>query len=115
MLTYHATSKDNQSVLSLDGVLTIYSVAQAQRELPAKLAKRKVQALDLSGVEELDTAGVQFLLWLKREATSRGVELSIVNHSPSVVEVLDLLALTAAFGDTILLSPAPSSRSQHGS
>ncbi len=115
MLTYHASQKDHQPILSLTGVLTIYTVAQARQEIPARLAKRKAQVLDLSGIEELDTAGAQLLLWLKRDASSRGTELALAHHSPAVVEVLDLLRLTAAFGDTILLSPPSPSRSHHGS
>jgi anti-anti-sigma regulatory factor len=60
--------------------------------------------LDLSGVEELDTAGVQLLLWLKQEARRGGYACTLVNHSPAVVEVLDLLKLAGTFGDPILLA-----------
>jgi len=115
MLSFHDSQKDHQSVLSLRGALTIYTVSQARQEIPARLAECKAQVLDLSGIDELDTAGVQLLLWLKHEAASRGTELTLAHHSPPVVEVLDLLRLTATFGDTILLSPTSASRSQHGS
>ena len=114
MLSYHGTHHDGQPALKLKGDLTIYTVAEARREIPARMAKHKSKVLDLSGIAELDTAGVQLLLWLKRDVTSQGSTLAIANHSPAVVDVLDLLRLTAVFGDTILLSPSGAG-SRHGS
>jgi anti-sigma B factor antagonist len=108
MLTYHATKHDGQPSLRLTGVLTIYTVAEARSELPARMTKHGAQVLDLSGIEELDTAGVQLLLWLKRDMAARGSALALTRHSPAVVEVLDQLKLTATFGDPILLSPSAS-------
>lgn len=108
MLTYHVTQHDGEPSLRLAGALTIYTVAQARDEIPAHLAKHGARVLDLSDIEELDTAGVQLLLWLKRDLAAKGTTLALVRHSPAVVEVLDLLKLTAAFGDPILLSPSAS-------
>lgn len=108
MLTYHSTKHDGQPSLRLTGVLTIYTVTQARSEIPARMAKHGAQELDLSGLEELDTAGVQLLLWLKRDMAGRGTVLALTRHSPAVVEALDQLKLTAAFGDPILLSPSAS-------
>ena len=115
MLAYHASKNGKQPALALSGALTIYTVAEARREIPVRLAKRKSQILDLSGIEELDTSGVQLLLWLKRDAASRGEGLSLIHHSSAVADVLDLLRLTATFGDTILLSPTSPSGGRHGS
>jgi len=108
MLTFHSAHHDDQPCLKLKGALTIYSVAEARKEIPARMAKLKALVLDLSGIEEMDTSGVQLLLWLKRDATKRGSALALINHSPAVLEVLDLLKLTTAFGDPILLSPSNS-------
>ncbi len=108
MLTYHATHVNGQPALKLTGVLTIYTVAEARHEIPARMDKHKAHVLDLSGLEELDTAGAQLLLWLKREAANRGSALALAHHSPAVVEVFDLLKLTATFGDSILLAPSAS-------
>ena len=113
MLSYKSIKIDKQPVLALSGPLTIYTVASARQEIPARLAKSKAKALDLSGVDDLDTAGAQLLLWLKRNEAHLGSELVMVHHSPAVVEVLDLLRLTATFGDTILLSPSAEG-SHHG-
>ena len=106
MLTCHTIQHDCQPGLKLAGVLTIYTAAQARDEVPAQMARHGARFLDLSGVEELDTAGVQFLLWLKRDMARTGSELKLTGHSPAVIEVLDLLKLASAFGDPILLSPS---------
>ncbi len=108
MLTYKPTHPNGQATLQLTGALTIYTAAEAKAEIPARMAKAGTQTLDLSGVEELDTAGVQLLLWLKREAANQGKALVLAHHSPAVLEILDLLKLTATFGDPILLSPSAS-------
>lgn len=50
--------------------------------------------LDLSNVEQIDTAGVQLLLMLQREAESRSCPLSVVAPSKSVREVFGLLGLS---------------------
>lgn len=108
MLTYHTMHSEGQPALRLTGDLTIYTAAQARRDIPSKMDKHGAQILDLSGVDEMDTAGVQLLLWLKRESADRGVRFSLIHHSPSVLEAFDLLRLAATFGDPILLSPTSS-------
>jgi anti-anti-sigma factor len=108
MLTFHASHHDGQASLRPAGALTIYTVAEARREIPWRLQKHHAQCLDLSAVEELDTAGLQLLLWLKRDAAARGINLVFVHHSEAVVDVFDLLKLTAVFGDPILMSPSAS-------
>lgn len=108
MLSYHASHHDGQPSLKLTGALTIYTVAQARQEIPARLLKHHAQVLDLSALEELDTAGIQLLLWLKRDEAGRGNTLAFAHHSAAVVEALDLLKLTGLFGDPILLSPSAS-------
>ncbi|WP_005037984.1 STAS domain-containing protein [Holophaga foetida] len=99
--------KDNgHEILQLSGDLTIYSAAEARHELETHLSQHPTLVLDLSEIDELDTSGVQVLLWLKREAAARVGALSLVRHSPAVVETFDLLHVTGIFGDPILIGPA---------
>lgn len=93
------------TTLKAQGELTIYHAAEAKAALHAALAGPGALELDLSGVSELDTAGVQVLLWAKREAAAQGVQLPFLHHSPEVLEVIDQLNLAGAFGDTLVLSP----------
>ena len=50
--------------------------------------------LDLSAVQDIDTAGVQLLLMLKREAGTRGCPLMIAAPSAPVRELFDLYGLS---------------------
>jgi anti-sigma B factor antagonist len=54
--------------------------------------------VDLSGVSELDTAGVQLLLIAKRTALARSKQLRLVGQSSAVVQVLETFNLVAYFG-----------------
>jgi anti-anti-sigma regulatory factor len=55
-------------------------------------------------VQELDSAGVQLLMLLKKEAESHGKALHLVNHSPAVIEVFQLLDLAGHFGDPMVIT-----------
>jgi anti-anti-sigma factor len=94
--------------LQLEGELTIYAVAEARARLDEALDQGPGLQLNLAGVEELDTAGLQLLVWLKQEARRRGRTLTLFAHSPAVLEVFDLLKVAGLFGDPILLAPNPS-------
>ena len=107
MLTIQETKRKGHCELRLSGELTIYAAAEAKARLgPYLEAAAEPLELDLSGIEELDTAGVQVLLWLKREAERKHRPVCLASHSQAVIEVFDLLKVAAVFGDPILLSPA---------
>ncbi len=95
----------NRNVLKLSGELTIYHVTEARTRLGEELAAHPDLEVDLSGIEELDTAGAQLLLWLKREGKTRGGAIPFAHHSPAVLEVIDQLNLAGVFGDTLLIAP----------
>jgi anti-sigma B factor antagonist len=99
-------SEGDRRILALAGELTIYAAADLKRDLEAALEEGDLE-LDLGGVEEADTAGIQLLLWLKGEAHAKGRNLVYSRHAPAVVEVMDLLGLAGQFGDPILIAPTP--------
>lgn len=102
------STADGAPVLRLEGELTIYEAAEARDQLGAELDLRPALHLNLAGLKELDTAGVQLLVWLKQEARRRNRTLALSAHSPAVVEVFDLLQVASLFGDAILIAPSPS-------
>lgn len=88
----------------LEGEVTIYHAA-AQKELllGALAGCGGTLELDLSAVTEIDTAGLQLLMLLKRTAVRQGHELRLIGHSPAVLEVFDLVNVAGTFGDPLLI------------
>lgn len=86
-----------EPVLSIVGELTILTAGDVKTALLVALEGTDELTVDLSGVTELDTAGLQVLLLAKREAA--GVAKTVRFRSPSEV-VMTILAITR-------LSPDP--------
>lgn len=91
--------------IAIDGELTIYNAAEWKERLYEPIARGDSLELELSAVQELDTAGLQLLIMAKKEALARGQALHLCNHSRAVVEAFELCDLAAFFGDPILLQP----------
>lgn len=81
--------------MQVSGDLTIYEVQQAHEQLMGLLpGDAQAWQLDLSGVTELDSAGVQLLMAL-HTALSLEQPATVLAASPSVLELAGLLALDA--------------------
>ena len=94
-------------MLYADHDLTIYH-AQAikQRWLEAFNHSEGELRLDLSHVAEIDTAGLQLLWLLRREARAAGRALNIVAVSPAVADLLAFCRLTGDFAAPVVAEPA---------
>ena len=96
-------SEQNGSV-RLQGELTIYHAAEIKQPLIAKLETTRDLEIDLSGIVEIDTAGVQILILLKKEADRLGKTLRLAAHSQAVVEMMNLYNLAGFFGDPLIIT-----------
>lgn len=94
---------DDVTRISLDGEMTIYRAADLKVTVLEALRKTRVLEIDLSAVTELDTAGLQVLMLAKQSAAAEQRELRLVQHSPAVVEIFEMLDLVAFFGDAVLI------------
>jgi anti-anti-sigma factor len=90
--------------LAIEGELTIYTAAQQKPKLLSFLKKAKQLEINLAGVSEIDTAGLQLLILIKREAAQAGKSLNFVMHSKAVLETLELANLIGTFGDQVVLA-----------
>lgn len=79
--------------IRVDGELTVQVAGEYKAALLTALAATDALVLELSGVSELDTAGLQLLLLLKREAGPLGKTVRLSDPSKAVLEVLDLARL----------------------
>lgn len=93
-----------QHCLTLTEDLTIYNALALKEELLAAIKEHKTIELDLSQVGQIDTAGLQLLIFAKREATQLKKEMRIVAHSKAVQEIIDFCNLAADFGDPVVIS-----------
>lgn len=104
-----AERQKDVATLRVQGEMNIYRAADLKPMLLEPLADGATLEVDLSGVTDLDTAGLQVLMLAKKTAQTKGGELRLVAHSPIVVDVLELLNLSAWFGDPLVIPPSPSS------
>lgn len=94
---------DVTTLISIQDEMTIYNVSkQSKKLLPCLKPDFKLQ-IDLSGVTEIDSAGLQLLVFLKKESGKINNELNLINHSMAVVEVFELLNLASFFGDPVVM------------
>ena len=82
---------ENRLCLHAVGEMTIYHAAELKPVLLGALDQSDEIEIDLSGVSEIDTAGVQLLMLMKREAVATDKKLTLSGHSPAVLDVFELL------------------------
>lgn len=101
--TNNTTDRDTDThKVLLDKDLTIYFALETKHELLEHVARHDHLELDLSGVGEIDSAGIQLLILAKRESIKRGGSLRIVAHSQAVHELIDFYNLAGHFGDPLV-------------
>jgi anti-sigma B factor antagonist len=101
------------AVLRIEGELTIFRATEMKELL---LASPLPTEIDLSGVTEFDSAGLQLLMLAKKAAQAQARELHLVGHSDAVTEVFELLNVAAFFGDPLVVAASQASTgAQHSS
>jgi anti-anti-sigma factor len=92
--------------LQLSGELTIYDAVALHRALLGSLGSCDSIELDLAAVTDLDAAGLQQLMLLRREARATGKALQVLTHSDATREVIALCGLDPDFGEPIHSAPS---------
>jgi len=95
-----------RQLLSLAEDLTIYHALEQKNILLDALSTTDDLELDLLKVSEIDTAGLQLLILLKKEAQRTGKNVSIVAHSQAVRSVIDFCNLATELGDPLVIPAA---------
>lgn len=79
--------------ITLEEEVTIYNADEVKQKLFDQLLINKSVVIEMSGVAELDTAGLQAILFGKRYAEKHNLNVSIESPSDAVVEVFDLYGI----------------------
>jgi len=98
------TGAEGRCKAVVEGSMTIYEAAADKPLLLSALATAKEAAIDLSSVDEMDTAGLQLLILVKRESLKAGKVLRLTAHSQASLDVLERYNLGAYFGDPAIVS-----------
>jgi len=102
-MTSAVTPGSSSPPLGIEGELTIFTASALRETLLAALDGNIGEIrLDLSRVNEVDSAGLQLLLAARREAEARGKTLCLAEPGQAVAEILKFCGLSS------LLSPCGS-------
>ncbi|HEY4708189.1 MAG TPA: STAS domain-containing protein [Thermodesulfobacteriota bacterium] len=85
------TRDDGQ--VKIEGEMNIYNAGELKDGLMNAIRGAEVVSLDLSGVSEMDSAGLQVVLLAWREAGRRTVPFRLTGMSSAVESVLSLFDL----------------------
>lgn len=88
----------------VQGSMTIYEAAADKHALLDALAEATEMEIDLSSVAEMDTAGLQLLILVKRESLRAGKALRLAGHSEVTLDVIDRYKLAGYFGDPVVIT-----------
>lgn len=97
-MSFFSLSLSGSGQLDLGGELTIYGALELKRRLLEALHQNGALEIELTGVSELDCAGVQVLLLVQKEALALGKTISWKGHSEAMSRVLEQLNLGSALG-----------------
>jgi len=84
----------------VEGELTIYTVANYRQAFLEQSRGCNGMKMDLAGVTEIDTAGVQLLVALRQHLIGTESGLQLCNSSESVQEALELTRLAGQFASS---------------
>lgn len=94
---------NGQWSIVIGGELTIYAAADMKSALIGALGECREMEIDLCAVSEIDSAGLQVLMLVKREAAAAGKAVRLVGHSRPVRELIELYSLATSFGDPLVI------------
>ncbi len=86
---------DTIARLSIAGDMTIYSAGDLKQALLSASQGSRTVELNLANVTDLDTAGIQLLVLVKREADRDQKAFVIIEPSDAVRAVLDMYRMNA--------------------
>lgn len=95
------------TTVQLDGEFNIYTASGWKDRLLAHLGNASATDVDLSSVNEFDSAGLQVLLLIRREALAAGKQIRLIAPSRCVAEVIDLCGLRDTFDIAHTADAAP--------
>lgn len=102
----NATKNGDHVKAKLQDSLDISNVSEARDNILQLLNSGNAIRFDLSSMTEIDTAGVQLILAVRKEAQVQGKECRFVHPSPPVEDVFRALGRGGIFDESVLTAQA---------
>lgn len=83
--------------------MTIYEAEEIKGLFSNALKEEKNISVNLANVAEIDSAGIQLMVALKKEAKESNKTVHYTSHSKAVINLFDLFDISSHFGDPIVL------------
>jgi anti-anti-sigma factor len=93
-------NENGTSRITVEGDLTVYTAAGFKKEAVDELLNAKKFEIDLSRVEDIDSAGMQILLAFKLEAERMNTGFCVKSKSPAVSSIIEMFHLSDFFEQT---------------
>lgn len=91
---------DGTSTIKIEGDLVISGVAEAKPEIVAAIAEATTIELDLGGIDECDTAGLQMLLMARASTFALGKRMVATIQSSAFQSALERVGIPAGCFDS---------------
>jgi anti-anti-sigma factor len=86
------------TLLSIEGFLDAHTFERLEEEINGLFAEGTYRlVVDISGVDYISSAGAGVFIGAITEAQENGGDIVLVNPTPNVLDVFDLLGLTQIF------------------
>ena len=82
-------NENDRYLLSIEGELTIYTAAEYKKYLVENFVADKELEVDLEGVDEIDTCGLQLLAAMSKQLSDKGSEIKIIATSDVARDALE--------------------------
>lgn len=104
MLEWKKTyDKDGRQLATLTGELCLPNLNAVIDGIRLTFADANHVVIDLSAVSVIDSAGLQLLVVLKKEAANKLKKLKFINHSQAVIDCLAVFGAIGLFQDRVIL------------
>jgi len=97
-----ANSPENTCNIVIDEEMSIYTIGALKHELSEALNIYDAFQLDLAGIEDFDSTGIQLLLCLKQEIIRLNKQFKINSVSEAVSKVFTLYGIKDNFSGVVV-------------
>jgi len=106
--------RNNSTEITISGELTIYCAMEFYQQHLQAIKLKALTILNLSGIDEVDTAGVQLLIMLFKEINKQQSQCKINSISNALQEYSNVFCLQHYFTPDKLKDESPEKTSSQG-